>query len=185
MKSNEQFTFNSLTDIKIFLTFILDYLDRPLDYTTLSKIIMDNVENPSLDFEESLHQLSVDGHIYYEEIDNEKYYMISEQGRRLASELYDTLDESLRERSLRAAAKHISFAESGTRTKTRIEQTDSKRFKVTVEAYSRMGQIMSVSMLVTSRAEAEDICKKYENRPDAVYRGVLFALTGRLELISD
>ena len=84
---------------------------------------------------------------------------------------------------MRVAAKHISFTESGTSTKTRIEEAENKRFRVTVEAHSRLGEIMSVSMLVPSRAEAEDIAARYENRPDAVYRGVMFALTGRLELL--
>ena len=183
MKRNDNFILSSLTEIKIFLTYILDYVDRPLDYTTLSRIIMDNVENPSLDYAEALNTLSDDGYLYYDEIDGEKYYMITEIGRSLASELYDALDESFRERSMRVAAKHISFTESGTSTKTRIEEAENKRFRVTVEAHSRLGEIMSVSMLVPSRAEAEDIAARYENRPDAVYRGVMFALTGRLELL--
>ena len=183
MKRNGNFTLSSLTEIKIFLTYILDYVDRPLDYTTLSGIIMDNVENPSLDFEEALNALSDDGYLYSEEIDGERYYMITEIGRSLASELYDTLDADIREKSIRVAVKHISFVESGTLTKTKIEQADNNRFKVTVEAHSRLGEIMSVSMLVPSRSEAEDIAARYENRPDAVYRGVMFALTGRLELI--
>ena len=183
MKRNDNFTLSSLTEIKIFLTYILDYVDRPLDYTTLSRIIMDNVENPSLDYEEALNALSDDGYLYFDEIDGEKYYMITEVGRSLASELYDTLSEDIREKSIRVAVRHISFTESGTITKTRIEEADNKRFRVTVEAYSRLGKIMSVSMLVPSRSEAEEIAARYEDKPDAVYRGVMFALTGRLELI--
>ena len=183
MKRNDNFILSSLTEIKIFLTYILDYVDRPLDYTTLSRIIMDNVENPSLDYEEALNALSDDGYLYFDEVDGEKYYMITEIGRSLASELYDTLDENIREKSIRVAVKHLSFAESGRGTKTKIEEADNNRFKVTVEAHSRIGKIMRVSMLVPSRGEAEQIAERYENRPDAVYRGVMFALTGRLELI--
>ena len=183
MKRNDNFTLSSLTEIKIFLTYILDYIDRPLDYTTLSRIIMDNVENPSLDYEEALNALSDDGYLYFDEIDGERYYMITEIGRSLASELYDTLDADIREKSIRVAVKHISFVENGTRTNTKIEEADNKRFKVTVEAHSRLGKIMSVSMLVPSRSEAEEIAARYEDKPDAVYRGVMFALTGRLELI--
>ena len=91
MKRNDTFTLSSLTEIKIFLTYILDYVDRPLDYTTLSRIIMDNVENPSLDYTEALNALSDDGYLCFDEVDGEKYYMITEVGRSLASELYDTL----------------------------------------------------------------------------------------------
>ena len=183
MKRNDNFTLSSLTEIKIFLTYILDYVDRPLDYTTLSRIIMDNVENPSLDYQEALNALSDGGYLYFDEVDGERYYMITEIGRSLASELYDTLDQNIREKSIRVASKHIAFTENGTSTKTKIEEADNNRFRVTVEAHSRLGKIMSVSMLVPSRAEAEEIAERYENRPDAVYRGVMFALTGRLELI--
>ena len=102
----------------------------------------------------------------------------------VASELYDTLDKEFRERSIRCAIKHISLSESGAKVKSYITETENHRFKVTLEAHDSRGEIMSTSIVVSSRAEAIKVKKNFDNKPDAVYRGVLFALTGRLEYIS-
>jgi hypothetical protein len=37
---------------------------------------------------------------------------------------------------------------------------------------------------VNSKSEAETIKRNYEAKPDGVYRGVLFSVTGKLEYIS-
>ena len=42
MKKSTKFTLKSLTEIKIFLLFLLDNIRYPIDYTTLSKIISEN-----------------------------------------------------------------------------------------------------------------------------------------------
>ena len=43
---------------------------------------------------------------------------------------------------------------------------------------------MKTSLAVNSLAEAEQIKKNFEAKPDGVYRGVLFSVTGKLEYIS-
>lgn len=184
MKRQKEFTFNTVTDIKIFLMFLLDNIDRPIDYTTISEILMENVESLTIDYEDCLRQLADEGHLYFEEIDGEKYYMISDQGRRASGELYDTLDKEFRERSIRYAIKHISLSESGARVNASVSESENGRYRVVLEAYNKTGQIMSTSILVSSRSEAEMIKQNFENKPDAIYRGILFSLTGRLEYIS-
>ena len=77
MKRQKEFTFNTVTDIKIFLMFLLDNIDRPIDYTTISEILMENVESLTIDYEDCLRQLADEGHLYFEEIDGDKYYKIT------------------------------------------------------------------------------------------------------------
>ena len=184
MKRKKEFKLESQTDIKVFLMFLLDNINRPVDYTTVSEIIMENVDEVTLDYENSLRELADDGHLLFDEIDGEKYYMISESGRKVASELYDTLDPEFREKSIHYAIKHVSLSESGAKIKSYVTETENNRFKVTLEATGTLGALMSTSITVNSRSEAEMIKKNYDSKPDAVYRGILFALTGRLEYIS-
>lgn len=181
MKRQKKFTLETLLDIKIFLMFLLDNIRHPIDYPTLVEILMKNVDSLSIDYETCLRELADAGHLLYDKVDGVEYYMISEDGRRIASELYDTLDEEFRERSIKSAIKHISLTQSEAKINAYIEQDPSNRYKVTVEAHDKYGQIMSTTLTVNSRAEAELIKSNYENKPDAVYRGILFAATGRLE----
>ena len=184
MKKYKEFGLNTVTDIKVFLLFLLDNIRYPIDYTTVMAIIAENTDDITLDYDQCLAELSDSGHLYYDKVDGEKYYMISDEGRMVASELYDSLDKGFRERSLRSAAKHISLSNSGASIKAYIKETENKRYRVTLEAYDSYGEVMSTSLTVASRAEAEAIKKNFENKPDGVYRGVLFSATGRIEYLS-
>ena len=183
MKKKE-FALTTTTDMKVFLLFLLDNIGYPLEHATIMEIVQENTDEISLDYDECLRQLTASEHLLYDEVGEERYYMISDKGRLVAAELYDSLDKGFRERSLRVAIKHISLSKSGAGIKTSITETANKRYKVTLEAFDKYGEIMSTSITVSSRSEAETIKKNYEAKPDGVYRGVLFSLTGKLEYIS-
>ena len=170
--------------MKVFLLFLLDNIGYPLEHTTVIEIVQENTDEISLDYDECLRQLVSTGHVLYDEVGTERYYMISDKGRLVAAELYDSLDKGFRERSMRLAIKHISLSKSGAGIKAYITETENKRFRVTLEAFDRYGEIMSTSITVNSLNEAEMIKKNYEAKPDGVYRGVLFSVTGKLEYIS-
>ena len=184
MKRNKKFGLNTITDLKVFLLFLLDNIRYPIDTDTIMTIVSENTDEITLDYEQCLGELFDSGHLLFDEVDGVKYYMISDKGREVAAELYDSLDRNLREQSLKSAIKHISLAKRGASIKSYIEVTESKKYRVTMEAYDPYGEIMKTSLVVNSQEEAEQIKRNYEAKPDAVYRGVLFSATGRLEYIS-
>ena len=176
--------FSSITDLKVFLLFLLDNIRYPIERTTVLSIIEENTDEISLDYEQCLNELVASEHLLYDEVEGEKYYMISDKGREVASELYDSLDKEFRERSLRSAIKHVSLSKSGASIKAYIERTELGRYRVSLEAYDRYGELMKTSLTVNSAAEAEQIKKNFESKPDGVYRGVLFSATGKIEYLS-
>ena len=184
MKKNKKFGLNTVTDLKVFLLFLLDNIRYPIDRDTVMTIATENTDDISLDYDQCLAELSDSGHILYDEVDGEKYYMISDKGRIVASELYDSLDAGFRERSLRSAIKHVSLSKSGASIKSYITKTESGRYRVTLEAHDRFGELMQTSLTVNSLAEAEQIKRNFEAKPDGVYRGVLFSATGKIEYLS-
>ena len=184
MKKNKQFTFSTLTDLKVFLLFLLDNIRYPIGRETVLSIIEENTDDISLDYEQCLGELVDSGHLLFDEIEGERYYMISDKGRAVASELYDNLDAGFRERSLRSAIRHLSLSKSEASIKAYVEKTESGRYRVTLEAFDRYGELMKTSLAVNSLAEAEQIKRNFESKPDGVYRGVLFSATGRIEYLS-
>ena len=184
MKKNKQFGFNTITDLKVFLLFLLDNIRYPIESDTILSIIEENTDEITLDYEQCLGELVDSGHLLYDEVEDVKYYMISDKGRAVASELYDNLDSEFRERSLRSAIKHVSLSKSGASIKAYIETTESGRYRVTLEANDSFGDLMKTSLTVNSLAEAEQIKHNFEAKPDGVYRGVLFSATGRIEYMS-
>ncbi|MBQ1260720.1 MAG: DUF4364 family protein [Clostridia bacterium] len=184
MKKKEPYTLKTLTDIKVFLLFILDNIKYPVDHSTIMKIVAENIDEPGLDYEEGLSELVERGFVISDSFEGTTYYVISKTGQPVAAELYDILDESLRERSIRSAIKHSSLLDSGLRTKTEIEELPSHRFKVTVTMLDSVEEVMSASFTVVSRLEAERIRENFETRPQGMYSGFLFAATGRMEYLS-
>ena len=184
MKKKAQRKLEGMTDIKIFLLYLLDNIRYPIDYETLSDIIAKNTEEITFSYAECLSELVESGHLWYDELDGEKYYMISDSGRLVAAELYDTLDPELRERSVASAARYVSLQKGGADCAASISETEDKRFVAHLVAKDSHGEILNLSITVATRAEAELIKKRFENKPDATYRGVLFAASGRFEFFS-
>ncbi len=184
MKKQKEFELKNTTDMKVFILFLMDNLGYPLDHESIIAIMQENTDEITLDYDECLRQLAESEHLLFDEVDGVRYYMISDKGRLVAAELYDNLDKNFRERSLRLAIRHLSLSKNGARINSYITVTESKRYRVTMEAFDRYGEIMSTSITVNSEREAEQIKRNYDAKPDGVYRGVLFSATGRLEYIS-
>ncbi|MBR2965206.1 MAG: DUF4364 family protein [Clostridia bacterium] len=184
MKKRNQFGLDTITDIKIFLLFLLDRIGNPIDHTSLIDIVSENTREITLDYDQCLSELVDAGHLYFDEVDGEKYYMISELGHSVSAELYDSLDEGFREKSVRSAIKHISLSARNASVKSYITETEGKRYAVTMIATDRYGEILNTTITVASRAEAEAIKSNYDAHYDAVYRGMLFSATGRMEFLS-
>lgn len=184
MKKKTVFKLKSLTDIKIFLLFLLDNIRYPIDYTTLSKIITENVEEVTFDYEACLRELADAEHLLFDEIDGERYYMISDSGRLIAAELYDRLEPDFRESSIKSAAKYISLAKSNATIHSKITELPDKRFEVVIGAKDRGGVRFSLTLTVNSRAQAEKIVATYEANPDSIHKGIMFCVTGKLEFLS-
>ncbi len=180
----KNFALRTMTDIKVFMLFLLDHIGYPIDHTSVIGMVSENTEEIIFDYDECLRELADAGHLLYDEFEGEKYYMISDSGRMIASELYDSLDKDFRERSLRYAAKYTSLSKTGATIKASVEDTDDGRYKLTVRANDSVGEILCTSVTVKSREAAEIMKRNYEAKPDGVYRGIMFALTGRLEFLS-
>ena len=173
-----------MTDIKVFILFLLDSIGYPIDYTAVIGMVSENSEQLIMDYDECLGELCDDGHLLFDEYNGEKYYMISDSGRIIANQLYDSLDSEFRERSLRYAAKYTSLSKSGTVIKATVTEAAGNRYKVTMQASDGIGEVLYAAITVNSKAEAEKIKNNFESKPDAVYRGMMFSATGRLEFLS-
>ena len=184
MRKKEKFTLRTTAEIKIFLLYILDQIRYPVDYPSLIGIISENTEKIIIDYDECLQALTDEGHIIFDQVDGEKYYMISDSGSVIAGELYDVLDKEFRERSMRYSAKYLSLSRTGSKIEAYIMQTEDGRYAVTMRASDSRGEIMNLSITVSSKEEAEKIKRNYESKPDGLYRGVMFAATGRMGFLA-
>jgi hypothetical protein len=184
MKKKNDFKLKSLTDIKVYMLYLLDHIAYPVDHSTLIEIVSEATGEISLRYDDALQGLADSNHINFDEIDGEKYYMINELGKKVSAELYDSLDAALLENSLRTAAKYISFKGSGVKISTSIKEREDHRFVVNLVVCDGEGEVMNMSLTVKSRMEAERIAANFEARPEKIYRGFLVSATGLMEYFS-
>ena len=86
-------------------------------------------------------------------------------------------------RQIRSAPAAVAFSKSGASISASIEEVNNL-YKVTMRVNDSTGEVMCVCVSVKSRSEAEKIKSNFESKPDGVYRGVLFSVTGKLEFLS-
>lgn len=173
-----------MTDIKVFILYVLDRVSYPMDDVAMSRIIADSVPTFSMQYNEALYELVESGHVHAEAFEGTTYYIIEDLGRMVARELYDTLDPELRERSETSAAKYVSLAERGASVRASVTAAGKGRFFVDMEVSDAEGVLFSVRIARNSRSEAERVKDNFEQRPNVVYRSLLFASTGKLDYLS-
>ena len=78
MKKKNEFTLKTLTDIKVYMLYLLDHIAYPVDHSTFIEIVSDATSEILLDYDDALRQLVDSKHIIFDEIDGERYYMITE-----------------------------------------------------------------------------------------------------------
>lgn len=137
-----------------------------------------------MDYDKCLGELAESGHIITDVVDGEEYILITDSGKMVAGELFDTIDPEFRERSLKEAIKHLSLESRGAKALTKIEPTEGTRFKVTLSLVDAEGEIFTASFTVSSLSEAEKIRNHFSTNPESVYRGVFFSATGRFEYLA-
>ena len=89
-KKNERELWDK-TDVKIFILFLLDNLQYPLDMDTISRIVHETGYVGGFDFAECFSELLDDGHIIGDEVDGVAYYQVSSTGQMVAKQLQSEL----------------------------------------------------------------------------------------------
>ncbi|MDY3845316.1 MAG: DUF4364 family protein [Eubacteriales bacterium] len=173
----------SKTDVKIFILFLLDYINSPLEYSTINDIMIECGYIRSFDFAECFSELTELGLIIedkpYEGA--ESYYIISEKGRLVAHELGDSILASIREKSAKTAAKILSLHERGARFDCHIEEVKNNKVLLTARMTDSDGKLFCFEIRLSGMTEAQKIKKNFEKKPDDIYRAFLSMASGDID----
>ena len=74
MKKQKKFRLRTMTDIKVFILFLLNNIGYPIDHTSVIGMVSENTEELLIDYDECLRELSEDGHLYSDDYGRELYY---------------------------------------------------------------------------------------------------------------
>lgn len=163
------------TDIKIFILFLLDNINYPVDYTTIHDISVQNGYVGNFDFAECFSELTELGHILEDEIDGERYYAISSIGHMVATELQSNIISQIREKSLKSAMRLLSFKKRGALASCNYKE-DGDKYLVHCLITEQGKTMINLEFAVSSEVMAKAIKEKFDRSPEEPTAGCFLFL---------
>ena len=170
----------SKRNVKIFVLYLMENINYPLEFSTLNDIVMQTDYVMYLDFAEAFHEmLDMELIIEIDDGNNNKYYAVSEKGRCVAEELHSDILSSILDQSLACALRYLDFKKRGIEGHCSSQRRPDGRYDVTCTfTEKKLGQqgertvIFTTTLAVDSENRAERMKKNFMERPDVIYRGV-------------
>lgn len=177
------------TDVKIFILYLLQNINYPLDFPTINDIVVQNEYVNYFDFAECFAEILDMGHIIEEHSVDEKtgekqtLYRISPLGSAVVSQLQSGLLRSIRETSLKSAMRLLSFKKRGAQMHCNVEQREDGKFEIEC-VITEMGQeILHLNLVDDSLSRIERMKANFIDRPDGIYKGIMALLAGEVDYL--
>lgn len=178
-------TLTDPNDIKIFILYLMKSLHRPLDFTTVSEISVQDGFVNYFDFAACFAELIDNGSISETVVGGDPMYEITDNGMLVVSELQSNIMNIIREKSLRSALRLLSFKERGSKISCDYEQTGEDKYVMNCEITEKDELVMKISLGVDSKQLLDMMMYNFDNKPEVVYKGLIAILTGEVDYLLD
>ena len=176
----------SMKNVKIFVLYLMENVNRPLSFVTLGDIVMQTDYIMYLDFAEAFHKMLDDDLIASAgEEDGDEVYVITDRGRLVAESLHSDILSSILDKSLAAAFRYLDFKKRGIEAHCRTSRREDGRYEVVCDLTERGDTIYSTTLMVDSADRARRMEDNFRDRPEVVYRGVHALLSGNMKFLFD
>lgn len=169
-------------EIKVFILYLLKNLDEPLDYDTVSEIVVQDGFVNFFDFADCFADLVEAGQIQAIYENDTMTYLISPSGRESVSDVETRLYNTVREQALRSAQRLIALRKKGTRISSEIKPC-GEGYAITCSITDNTKTLMNVELYVTEERYAHQLCGNFEDRAENIYDGVMALLSGDVNYI--
>ncbi len=172
-------------NVKIFVLYLMQNINYPLDFLTLNDIVMQNDYVLYLDFAESFHEMLDSGLIVEacESDAGDPMYMVSDKGMIVATELHSDILTSLLDKSLECALRYLNFKKRGIKVSSRIETRRDGKFELVCIIKEKDVVIMENHTVVDRLDRAKRMEDNFHDHPEGVYKGMMALLSGNLNFV--
>ncbi|MBQ8509345.1 MAG: DUF4364 family protein [Clostridia bacterium] len=188
-------------DIKIFILYLLKNLKYPLDFNTISDIVVQDEFVNYFDFAEcfaelldagTIEQLRV-GDVQTEAVTGKngrpekksELYRITDNGVQVVEQLQSNLLNMIREKSLKSAMRLLSFKSRGSEVRCSTEPRPDGRWDLHCEVIEGGSALMKLQLVIETKYQLDKMVYNFNERPEVVYRGIISLLTGDINYLID
>ena len=169
--------------VKIFVLYLMENINYPLDFITLNDIVMQTDYVLYLDFAESFNELLDGGLIEKESAADEEFYYVTEKGKYVAAELKSEVLSELLDKALDAALRYLDFKKRGISARCTVEAQEDGTYLVTCSLTEKKKVIFSQALVVDSLDRATRMRDTFYERPENVYKGALALMAGNVNYL--
>ena len=171
--------------VKLFVLYLMQNVGYPLDYITVSDMILQTDYVIYLDCAEAFADLLDSDMIRAEGKNehNEDLYIVTDKGRLVCEEYGKSRTPIVLENALAAALRFLDFQKRDVKIYSSIEDTEDGRFWFVCGMTEKGVVIMENRALVDTRARAIQMEQNFRKRPEAIYRGTIALLSGNVNFL--
>jgi len=154
------------SDIKIFILYLMERIGRPLNFVEINDIVVQNGVVRPFDFCLAFPDLLETGHVFVEEKDGTEWYSITEIGKEATRNLSNLVLHTTREKALQNAILLLNMKKTETEYRYHIESIPDGRYLFRLFFTEKKVDIISLSVVVDTKKEAENMQVQFEHHPD-------------------
>ncbi len=171
-------------EIKVFMLYLLKNIGEPLDITTIGEVVVQDAFVNYFDFSVCFSDLLEAGQVLEIEEDGEKFYVISEIGISMVSEVQGTGNASIRDKALRSAQRLIALKRHGNRISCEITPVE-RGYMLNASIVDKEKTLLHLETFVTDKDYAERMQANFNERAEIIYKGAMALLSGDVNFIFD
>ena len=177
MTETLQAPLREMSDIKIFILYLMDGVGRPLDFIEINDIVIQNGVVRPFDFCLAFPDLLETGHVVMETTPAGEYYSVTEIGRDAAHSLGGKLLHTTMEKALQNAILLLNLRKTGGGYRYSIEGLPNGKFMFRLSYTEKGVDTVALSVVTDTAKEAENMEIEFEQHPELFRRALLSLLT--------
>lgn len=160
-------------DIKMLTLYILSHVAAPIDFATLTDLVMCDDGVDYFLFAEGVSELLESGHA---EKSDDDYYVATEKGIRNSADLESSLPSVIRKRCDQRLAPLNAALKRKSQVRSQIVPLENGGVSVRLVLDDDQGEMFSLSLLAATQEDGEEIAQRFTEHPDRIYNGILGVL---------
>ncbi|MBR6534791.1 MAG: DUF4364 family protein [Clostridia bacterium] len=163
-------------DIRLYILTLMDHVDRPLKYSQINDIVLQDDFVSNFDFMDQFEELKA-SKLICERSDGA--YEITPAGEFVANTLKSDIAGYVRERGIRHALLFLEFDKTKTKVSSRTAENDDGTFDLTLSITRKGKRAISVTVNAETEFQAERMADNFKENPEHLYKFIYSFLMGQ------
>lgn len=169
--------------VKVIILYLLDELQRPLDFQTLTEIIMWDGQVNYFTFADCLEDLADKGALAKTGEKGKELYTLTPFGKGILENVSGMLLESMKSQLMRSATRLLAYNSTGKAVKARVEPLSDGGAHLICAVEDHQHRLLEIKLYLDTREEAELFAKRFDQQAEHIYRGVLALVSGDAKIL--